>query len=114
MTRASWVLLFVFMLLANGCALSAAKKPYGTPGSAVRPTSPGNYVYFNGEFESSASGQYIFNFDYDELNTLTDDERVGQYLLSRGLIPPDCHDGIHIIRGGRGENGMAWLIFQCQ
>lgn len=102
------------LILVAGCAQGASEKPYGTLGSAVRPTSAGNYVYFNGKFETAASGQYVFNFDYDELNTVTDDERIGQYLVAKGLMPPECKSGIGVLRGGRGENGKAWLIFKCR
>jgi len=113
-SAAQSTLILCALTLTAGCAVSA-EKPYGVPGSAVKPIGSGNHIYFNGKFESAtASRQYIFDFDYDDVGTVTDDERVSQYLLSKGLIPPDCHSGIHIVRGGRGENGTAWLIFRCQ
>ena len=108
-------LIFSVLALVAGCAQSATEKPYGVPGSAVKPIGSGNIVYFNSKFESAtASGQYIFDFDYDDVGTVTNNERVGRYLLAKGLMPPGCHNGIHIVRGGRGEYGKAWLIFKCQ
>jgi hypothetical protein len=110
-----WIVPIIWALIfASGCAQSGTEKPYGTPGSAVKPTSAGNYVYFNGKFETAASGYYIFDFKYDKLNTVTDEERVSQYLILKSLMPPDCNNGMNILKSGRGENGYAWIKFKCR
>ncbi|MBI2313996.1 MAG: hypothetical protein HYU77_15975 [Betaproteobacteria bacterium] len=116
MTRANLLTLPFCVLLAAGCA-SSEVKPYGVPGSAVKPIGSGNIVYFNGQFEGQKrSGQYIFDFDYDELqgHDITDNQYIAQYLAPRKLMPPECSNGIEVLRHGRGENGKAWLIFKCQ
>jgi hypothetical protein len=117
MTRTN---LFVWQLcavVAAGCASGSDIKPYGAPGSSVRPIGSEAHIYFNGQFEDQKkSGQYIFHFDYDQLNEhdMLDGKYIGGYLSSHGLMPPNCTNGIDILRHGRGENGKAWLVFKCQ
>lgn len=40
-------------------------------------------------------------------------EAVPPYLSKEGLIPPECHNGIIVIRGGYTEGGWAWVEFRC-
>ncbi|MBK9522513.1 MAG: hypothetical protein IPO13_13060 [Rhodocyclaceae bacterium] len=115
MTRINLLTLPFCVLLAAGCA-SSEVKPYGVPGSSVKPISTENVFYFNSKFEDQKkSGQYIFDFDYDELqgHGITDSQYIVQYLALRKLMPPECGNGIEILRHGRGENGKAWLVFKC-
>jgi hypothetical protein len=117
MTRFGWIQLFVCFVLLSGCVQSLSSKPYGTPGSAVKPVGSESYIYFNGDFEGAKrSGQYIFNFGFDELqgHPITDGEYIGQYLAARKLMPTECKNSIDLIRNGRTEHGNAWVIFKCR
>jgi hypothetical protein len=111
-----WIVPIIWALIfASGCAQSGTEKPYGTPGSAVRPTSAGNVVYIiDGKVQNATPGYYNFGFKYDKLNTTTDEERVSQYLILKNLMPPDCNNGMNILKSGRTENGYAWIKFKCR
>lgn len=116
MNRTTLAECLVCAAIAAGCSASAEIKPYGTPGSSVRPIGSENHIYFNGQFEAQKnSGLYIFDYDRDALegHNALDINFMVQYLGSRELLPPKCANGIEITRHGDGENGKSWLIFKC-
>jgi hypothetical protein len=68
----------------------------------VRPRAPGLYVvYYEWPFVRE-------NYGKDRAMA------VPAYLKAKGLIPPECTQGVAVIRGNDGEGGKAWAEFRCK
>jgi len=99
----AWVKPFGIVLMAifiNACG-AAEIVPYGQPQASVRLVSNGNYM---------------FNYSMDEVGLHVPDRNSAaeSYLRQHPwILPPDCGQGIRILRGGDSQTGGGWILFEC-
>lgn len=63
------------------------------------------------------SGLYEVEYRYYQVTEAFGPDRttaVPSYLKKKGLVPPECVNGITVVRGGELEYGGAWAEFRCK
>lgn len=95
-------LIFVWLaIFLNACGV-AELVPYGQPQANIR-------IVGYDEFE--------FSFRRDEVDSYGSDRNgaVEKYLQQHSwILPPNCGQGIKILRGGDTEAGGGWVLFKCK
>jgi len=67
--------------------------------------------------QSRGAGIYVVYYEWPYVEDRFGKNRataVPEYLQEKGLIPPECMQGVTVIRGGEAEGGKGWAEFRCK
>ena len=66
---------------------------------------------------SQGPGLYVVSYKWPYVEDHFGKDRataVPEYLKMKGLVPPECTQGVTVIRGGEVEGGGGWAEFRCK
>ena len=75
------------------------------------------YVHPQASIKLVGNGSYVFDYSMNEVGLhVTDRNSAAKGYLQNNpwILPPNCDQGIKVLRGGDSQSGGGWILFECK